>query len=108
MARLDLDWEYLSLSLSLARLLDELAFLGLAALLEALSLFFANRVSPDFLLLAASPLVWFLAVPMRAALVFLASLGLEARDGVPNREACTTGAAPALTGVLWAGFSCLA
>ncbi len=27
-ARLDLEWEYLSLSLSLARLVDELAFLG--------------------------------------------------------------------------------
>ena len=102
--RLDLDCEYLSLEF----LLDELFFLALLTLLEELSPFFANRASPVFLLLAADPLVWSLAVPMRATLVFLASLGLESRDGVPNREACTTGAAPALAGVLWVGFSCLA
>ena len=101
---MDLDREYLSLEF----LLDEPFFLALLPLFPELSLFFANRVSPVFLLLATDPLVLLLGVPMRAVLVFLASTGLEATDGVPNKEACTTGAAPALAGVPWAGFSCLA
>ena len=91
MGRLEWDWEYLSLVR-----LEELFFLALVGLLAELSLFLAKRVSPDFLALVAWALVLLLEVPMRATLVFLASLCLDslclascraAKDGVPNIDA---------------------
>ncbi len=94
---LEWDREYLSL----LRLAESL-FLDLLEFFAGLSLFFANRASPDFLVWDAWALVLLLAGPKRATLAFLAppalvaSLGLVAKLGAPNIEACTTGAAPAL------------
>jgi len=93
--RLDVDREYLSL----VRLDD---FLDLVELREEVSFFLANRVSDDFLPFTVWPLL--LELPRRATLAAFEVPGLEARDGLPNREACTT---PALPGA-WRPVSLLA
>ena len=104
MVGVDLDWEYLSLEF----LLDELVFLDLVDTLGGVVALFRHPGVARFLGFCRRFFGLGLGGAYKGHLGLFGIACLAAGDGVPNRDAWTTGAALALTGALGAGFSCLA